>query len=72
MNRSFVESEAEIELDSARGLLEATPQWIIVRCGEDDRTLMPAADLARFLEDHEANTIQFMEIPAQRRELATI
>ena len=72
MNRSFVESEAEIDLDSARGLPEATPQWIIVRCGEDDRSLMPTADLARFLEDHEANTIQFMEIPAQRHEVAAI
>ena len=72
MNRSFVESEAEVDLESARGLLEATPQWIIVRSGEDNRTLLPAADLARFLEDHEASTIQLMEIPAQRRELATI
>ena len=72
MNRSFVESEAEISLESARGLLEATPQWIIVHSEEDNRALLPAADLARFLEDHEARTIQLMEIPAQRRELATI
>ncbi len=72
MNRSFVESEAEISLESARGLLEATPQWIIVHSEEDNRALLPAADLARCLEDHEARTIQLMEIPAQRRELATI
>lgn len=63
MNCRFMESETEVDLDSARSLLEATPQWIDVRRGEDDRTLRPAPDCARFLEDHEANTIQLMEIP---------
>lgn len=72
MNRNFVESEAEIELAVARSLLEGTPQWIIVRSGEDSRTLLPASDLARFLEEHEVDKVGLMEIPAQRRELAPV
>ncbi len=72
MNRNFVESEALVDRDSARGLLEKTPQWIIVRSSDENRNLLPAADLARFLEDHEAENIDLMEIPAHRREIVPI
>jgi len=72
MNRSFVESPADVDLGAARALLVGTPQWIIVRDDADVRTLLPAADLARFLEDHEVETVRLLEIPAQRRDLAAI
>jgi CIC family chloride channel protein len=72
MNRNFVESAAEVDLESARRLLEGTPQWIIVRSDEDSRNLLPAADLARFLQDHDADSINLLEIPARRRELVAI
>jgi CIC family chloride channel protein len=72
MNRNFVESGAEVDLEAARTLLAGTPQWIIVREGDDNCTLLPASDLARFLEDHDPEIVQLMEIPAQRRELAPI
>ena len=49
-----------------------TPQWIIVRSSDENRNLLPAADLARFLEDHEAENIDLMEIPAHRREIVPI
>lgn len=72
MNRNFVESEAVVDLESARALLGQTPQWIIVRSADDNRNLLPAADLARFLEEHEAHSIDLMEIPARRREIVAI
>jgi len=72
MNRNFVESEADIDLEAARGLLAGTPQWIIVLDGDENRSLLPASDLARFLTDHDPDTVHLMEIPAQRRELAPI
>ncbi len=72
MNRSFVESEADIELENARGLLNGTPRWIIVRDDNDKRSLLPASDLARFLADHDVEIVHLMDIPAQRRELAPI
>jgi CIC family chloride channel protein len=69
MNRSFVESQPLIELEHARTLLSETPQWVIVRNDEDNRSLLPAADLARFLEDHVVDRLDLMAIPARRREI---
>ena len=72
MNRRFVESGVEVDLDAARAMLAGTPQWIIVRDDQDERTLLPAADLARFLEDHTVELVNLLRIPAQRRQLAPI
>jgi H+/Cl- antiporter ClcA len=72
MNRRFIESGIEVDVAAARKLLADTPQWIIVRGKKDERTLLPAADLARFLEDHEVATVNLLKIPAQRRQLAPI
>ena len=72
MNRSFVESEQDVELAAARELLSGTPQWIIVRTEKDSRVLLPASDLARFLEDHDVEIVKLLELPAQRRQLAPI
>ena len=43
-----------------------------MRSADDNRNLLPAADLARFLEEHEAHSIDLMEIPARRREIVAI
>lgn len=72
MNRRFVESGVEVDLATARDLLSGTPQWIVVRGAKDERTLLPAADLARFLKDHEVEVVNLLKIPAQRRQLAPI
>ena len=72
MNRRFTESGVEVDLATARSLLSDTPQWIIVRGEKDERTLLPAADLARFLKDHEVDVVNLLKIPAQRRQLAPI
>lgn len=72
MNRQFVESEAIITIEVARELLADTPQWVIIRDDGDIRTLLPAADLARYLETAEDEKVGLLEIPAQRRELVPI
>jgi H+/Cl- antiporter ClcA len=72
MNRRFVESGVEVDIDAARALLAGTPQWIIVRGEKDEHTLLPAADLARFLEEHDVEVVNLLRIPAQRRHLAPI
>ncbi|MFT4580388.1 MAG: CIC family chloride channel protein [Gammaproteobacteria bacterium] len=59
-------------MEVARGVLKDTPQWMLV-CDEDDvRSLLPASDLARFLEDNDEELVHLLGIPAQRRELAPI
>ncbi|MFP6780205.1 MAG: chloride channel protein, partial [Gammaproteobacteria bacterium] len=72
MNRQFVETEADVPLDKARELLIETPQWIIIRDDEDVRTLLPASDLARYLDTADDDDIHLLDIPAQRSELAPI
>ena len=72
MNRQFIESDAQVSIDKARELLNGTPQWVIIRNDNDIRTLLPAADLARYLETAEAGEFDLLKIPAQRRELAPI
>lgn len=72
MNRNFVESIVEVTIDQARTLLSDTPQWIVVRRDDDSRSLLPASDLARFLEEHDSEMVNLLAIPAQRRELAPI
>jgi CIC family chloride channel protein len=72
MNRNFVESDAKLNLESASRLLTHTPQWIVVRAANNTKILLPGADLARFLKDHDNEIINLLEIPAQRRSLAPI
>ncbi|MFT4560811.1 MAG: CIC family chloride channel protein [Gammaproteobacteria bacterium] len=72
MNRHFVESPHEITMEAARGLLKDTPQWVIVRDEDDVRTLLPASDLARFLEGNDEQFVRLLAIPAQRLELVPI
>jgi chloride channel protein, CIC family len=72
MNRSFVESANEISIEAARDLLKGAPQWVVVRDAADVRTLLPASDLARFLEGNDEELVHLLGIPAQRLELAPI
>ena len=69
MNRSFVEAEQIILVDAVADLLSDTPQWIIVRNEQARKTLLPASDLARYMEEAPTGEIDLMEIPGQRLEL---
>lgn len=71
MNRSVVECADQLTREGALTLLERSPQWIIVRAG-DQRNLLRGADLARYLEASEDEEVKLGEIPAQRLELAPV
>jgi CIC family chloride channel protein len=71
MSRAVRTTPALLPAPLAAALLEGTPQWIVV-VGENDRVLLPAADLARHLEAERTADINLLEIPGRRRALAGI
>ncbi|MCG8325835.1 MAG: chloride channel protein [Thiotrichales bacterium] len=71
MNTRFVLLTAQVKRERAEMVLTQQPQWLVIRT-ETDKLLLPAADLARYLEETDALEINLLEIPAQRLELAPI
>ncbi|WP_404367901.1 chloride channel protein [Marinobacter sp.] len=84
MDRSIVRSERKLSREKARDILRAEPKWLIVEGSKGPTALLPAADLARHLdapvqeteataaEPAEDDTVDLMEIPANRRDLASV
>ena len=77
MNRSFVRTAKRLEESRARKLLEEEPVWLVIEQEQEPTYLMPAVDLARYLEDSgtqavESGEIDLSEIPAQRYRLASV
>lgn len=69
MDRSFAESTALLSNADALTLLRKNPQWIIVANKErntNNQLLLRAADLARYTEQSASETINLLNIPAQR------
>ena len=77
MDERFVLVDARITRRRAAELLGAGPVWVLVDAPGRAKQLMPAADLARYLEGgaHDAEPdaeIDLLEIPAQRLEAAPV
>lgn len=71
MNDSFVIVRSEIKRERAEHIISQKPQWLVV-ITDNGHVLLPATDLARFLEESADEDISLLEIPAQRLELAPI
>jgi H+/Cl- antiporter ClcA len=77
MDERFVRAASRITRRRAAELLEAGPVWVLVDAPDRPKQLMPAADLARYLEgaaggDAPDTAIDLLEIPAQRLEAAPV
>lgn len=84
MDRSIRRTNRRITEVKAREILKSEPRWLIVDGQNGPTALLPAVDMARYLEDHteqlkpkedtpdEVPEIDLMEIPANRRDLAPI
>lgn len=71
MDRQYATTTKLIDRDQAMRLLKDAPRWLIVE-GNDAKLIMPAADLARYLEDNNNEQIDMIEIPSTRRHMAPI
>ncbi len=76
INNAYVVSEPVIKRAAAIAYLTSKPDWLLIRRSDDVNLLMPAADLARYLENtmqqDEQEEIELLEIPAKRRQLGTV
>ena len=78
MERSVARTQRMITREQARRLLEDKPTWLVITRSSEEKTplALKAADLARALLDEEATdetaTLDLLEIPGQRLELAPI
>jgi CIC family chloride channel protein len=87
MNTDITVVDRPLRVEDAQAILDKQPQWIVIMVDNIPNCLLPAADLALYLEDRqqseavekpideaqdEATTINLLDIPAHRKELATI
>ncbi|WP_298452696.1 chloride channel protein [uncultured Marinobacter sp.] len=82
MDKSILRINRNLTAEEARKALQAEPKWLIVDGKNGPTALLPAVDLARYLEDsaeaasNETNepveSIDLMDIPAHRRDIAPV
>lgn len=82
MDRSFARVQRHLPLDDCKRVLKAEHKWLIVDGSQGPGALLPAVDLARYLEDVSEESretdkplpesIDLMDIPANRRDLAAV
>ncbi|MDP4548256.1 MULTISPECIES: chloride channel protein [unclassified Marinobacter] len=82
MDRNILRIERQLTLEEARKALSSEPKWLLVDGNNGPTSLLPAVDLARYLEEfNEQNaeeaselpeSLDLMQIPANRRDVAPV
>ena len=82
MDRSILRTERHLTIEEAQRVLKSEPKWLIVEGSNGPTALLPAVDLARYLEDTERpkaedesgepEAVDLMNIPANRRDVAPV
>ncbi len=73
MERHIAAVPRRIEFQRAHELLKDNPRWLIVQEDQQVIAMLPGADLARHMQQTpDAQSIDLMEIPAQRRHITPI
>ena len=73
MERRFESLPSVVECQRARVALASEPRWILITRERQPVAIMPAADLARQVQDQpEQEECSLMDIPAERREITAV
>lgn len=87
MDRSILRINRHLTIEESRKALTAEPKWLVVEGSKGPTSLLPAVDLARYLEDVSAEeeaekaaenkgkkteSIDLINIPANRRDIAPV
>ncbi|WP_323752226.1 chloride channel protein [Marinobacter sp.] len=82
MDRNILRIERQLTLEEARKVLSSEPKWLLVDGNNGPTSLLPAVDLARYLEEfNEKNledapelpeSLDLMQIPANRLDVAPV
>ena len=69
MERRYESLAETVDHQQAMDALAREPRWILITCENQPQAIMPAADLARELQEHpQQPAYALTEIPAERRE----
>lgn len=72
LDESFIVLKSQVNRDHAQKVLsESKPRWLVLS-RENGNLLLPAADLARYLEETQEEEIDLMEIPGKRQQLMRV
>ncbi|MDX1554320.1 MAG: chloride channel protein, partial [Marinobacter sp.] len=85
MDRSILRTERFLSREEAGKILKSEPKWLVVEGSNGPTALLPAVDLARYLEDTKPSAsrehddeeaapeqVDLMDIPANRRDIAPV
>jgi chloride channel protein, CIC family len=72
MERRFVELPVAVSREVARQVLAAAPRWVLVKHDSRPRCIMPAADIAKALNEGAQESLNLMEIPATRADICPV
>ncbi|WP_100639298.1 chloride channel protein [Marinobacter salexigens] len=82
MDKGILRINRHLTVEEARKALQAEPKWLIVDGKNGPTALLPAVDLARYLEDaaealsgdtgEPVESIDLIDIPAHRRDIAPV
>lgn len=75
MHKSFSRTEVRIDKQKAETLLAAEPEWLLIHERQEPIILMPAVDLARYIQEENQSIehlIDLLQIPARRKQVAAI
>jgi len=72
MDRSFHRLGHITQREKAEKLLSQSPEWLLITKSGSPVVVMPAVDLARYLQESDETEINLMEIPARRSQVTSI
>ncbi len=80
MERSIKRAKQQVEWAECQAVLKEQPKWIIIEGEDHPRAVLPAADLARYMDeaqtqddfDAETHIVDLLHIPAQRKDVASL
>lgn len=74
MDRNFIHVDREISVSLASKILSSEPKYLLIDSGDKDRLMMPAVELAKFVESMEVESemIDLTTIPALRLQAKAI
>ncbi len=76
MERSLKRCNKFLSLEEALSLLKSEPKWLVVEVDGTPASLLPAADLARYVveldKEDTSQSIDLLAIPAQRRQVQSL
>ncbi|MES9992407.1 MAG: chloride channel protein [Candidatus Thiodiazotropha sp.] len=73
MNRNFVQVKPLLGRDTARMILDQSPEWVLIKGEKEEMALMPAVDLLRIMEQQDGeDVLDLLSLPATRYDLAPL